>query len=179
MLDSFRRTAGIALCRWHFRSEKPQVTLFSGAVSGARHAILIMPLPEFDLHVITPVIEVLHKKFLDKHITVVTPLHSVELMRLLPQGRFIRIEPADVSAFHIPGSSILTRLPRSDYDLAIDLNLDFLLPSGYICRNSGARIRVGFDVKHSDLFYNFVVQATTAHGRRRAYERLAACLSMF
>jgi ADP-heptose:LPS heptosyltransferase len=179
MLETLRQSAGIGLCRWQFRSQKGEITRFSGAVSHAQHTLVIMPLPEFNLHQVSPVIEVLHTMFHERHVTVVTPLHSVELMRMLPQGRFIRIEPAEISLFYLPASSMQNRLPRKDYDLAIDLNLDFLLPSGYICRKSGARIRMGFEVKHAELFSNFVVQTTPAHDRKRAYERLATCLSMF
>ena len=179
MVETLRRSVGIALCRWMFRSEKSPVTPFTQAVSSARHALLIMPLPQFDLHRITPVIDVLRKKFQDKHITVVTPLHSVELMHLLPQGRFIRLEETEVSQVYLPRPGFLQRLPRADYDIAVDLNLDFFLPSGYICKKSNARIRVGFEGKNSDMFYNFVIHTSTAQAHTRPYEKLAACLSMF
>ncbi len=179
MVESLRRSAGMGLSRWTFRSEKAPVTPFTGAVSNAHHALLVMPLPEFDLHLITPVIDVLRKRFHDKHITVVTPLHSVELMHLLPQGRFIRIEETEVSPLYLPRPAFLKRLPRTDYDLAVDLNLDFLLPSGYICMKCNARVRAGFGVRHAELFYNFLVHTQGTQSRKRTYERMAACLSMF
>lgn len=179
MVESLRKSVGISLSRWTFRSEKAPVTPFTGAVANAHNALLIMPLPQFDLHLIAPVIDVLRKRFHEKHITVVTPLHSVELMHLLPQGRFIRLEDVEISPLFLPRPSFLKRLPRSDYDLAVDLNLDFFLPSGYICKKSNARVRVGFGGKHSELFYNFLIHASTAPGRRKPYERMAACLSMF
>jgi ADP-heptose:LPS heptosyltransferase len=179
MVESLRKSAGMRLSRWTFRADKDQVTPFTSAVTGARNALMILPLPQFDLHLITPVIDVMRKRFHDKHITVVTPLHSVELMHLLPQGRFIRIEDVEVTPLYLPRPSFLKRLPRSDYDLAVDLNLDFFLPSGYICKKSNARIRVGFGGKNSDLFYNFLIHASLAPGRKKPYERMAACLSMF
>ncbi len=179
MVESLRRSAGLGLSRWMFRAEQSPVTPFTGAVSKAHHALMVMPLPEFDLHLITPVIDVMRKRFHDKHITVVTPLHSVELMHLLPQGRFIRIEEIEISPLYLPRPTFLKRLPRSDYDLAVDLNLDFFLPSGYICRKCNARVRVGFGGKHSELFYNFLIHTSGAQSRKRTYERMAACLSMF
>jgi hypothetical protein len=106
-------------------------------------------------------------------------MHSVELMHLLPQGKFIRIEESDISPFFIPKPGMMQRMPRSEYDLAIDLNLDFVLPSGYICRESKAKIRIGFASDRSELFYNFVLRLPPVGGRHQIYERLTACLAMF
>jgi hypothetical protein len=64
------------------------------------------------------------------------------------------------------------------YDVAVDLNLDFLLPSGYICKASTARIRVGFARPGADLFYNFQVKFE-ASSTAAMYDRLASCLKMF
>ncbi len=178
MLESLRRTTGLALARWHFRRRTEEPISFTRAVSEARHALLILPLESLELVPIAPVLEVLRQKFQDKHITVVTAMHSVELMRTLPQGRFIRIDPADITPFYLPRASMLQRVPRPSYDLAIDLNLDFKLPSGYICRESNARVRVGFAGTQSDLFYNFLIQTTAVPGKQR-YQQLAAYLEMF
>ncbi len=178
MLEPLRRVIGITLARWHFRRRPDEPVSFTRAVTDARHALLILPLGGLELPPLAPVLEVLRQKFQDKHITVVTAMHSVELMRTLPQGRFIRIDPLDISPFFLPRAVMLQRMPRPSYDLAIDLNLDFKLPSGYICRESNARVRVGFTGEQSDLFYNFLIQTSAVPGKQR-YRQLAAYLEMF
>lgn len=178
MLESLRRVIGIGLARWHFRRQTEGPISFTRAVTDARHALLILPLEGLEIPPLVPILEVLRQKFQDKHITVITALHSVELMRSLPQGRFIRIDPLDITPFFLPRPVMLQRMPRPSYDLAIDLNLDFKLPSGYICRESNARIRVGFTGDQSDLFYNFLVRTSAVPGKQR-YRQLAAYLEMF
>ncbi len=178
MLESVRRVIGLTVARWHFRRRAEEPLSFTHAVTEARHALLVLPLQSLELVPIAPVLEVLREKFQDKHITVVTAMHSVELMHLLPQGRFVRIDPTEISPFFLPRRSMLQRMPRPAYDLAIDLNLDFKLPSGYICRESNARVRLGFAGEQSDLFYNFLIQTTAVPGKQR-YKQLAAYLEMF
>lgn len=179
MVDNLRKSIGLGIARLHFRKHKAEQVLFTHSISDARNALLVMPFQQLDLPPIASVIELLRNKFQEKHITVITPMHSVELMRLLPQGRFVKVDPWEVSAFYLPRGEMMQRMPRTEYDLAIDLNLDFVLPSGYICRESNARIRVGFAGKRADLFYNFLVQTRPDRGGREAYERLASCLAMF
>ncbi len=178
MLEPLRRAIGLALARWHFRRRTEEPISFTRAITEARHALVVLPLGTLELPPLVPVLEVLREKFQDKHITVVTVMHSVELMRTLPQGRFVRLDPTELSPFFLPRASMLQRMPRPAYDLAIDLNLDFKLPSGYICRESNARVRVGFAGEQSDLFYNFQFQTTAVPGKQR-YQQLAAYLEMF
>jgi ADP-heptose:LPS heptosyltransferase len=179
MLEELRRNIGYLIARLHFGAADGDPVSFTRSVSDARHALLVLPFEPLDLAVIAPVLDTLRQKFHDRHITVVTTMHSVELMRSLPQGRFVRIDQAEITPFFLPRAKMLQRMPRPDYDLAIDLNLDFKLPSGYICRASKARVRIGFAGSQSDVFYNFQVQTTPVPGRRQLYERFAACLEMF
>ena len=65
------------------------------------------------------------------------------------------------------------------FDAAIDLNLDFNLPSGYIGKECNARVRAGFAGPYADLFYNLQVRIDPSAGRERAYERFVQCLKMF
>lgn len=179
IFDPTWRSIGLALSRAHFHRQKPEQITFTRSVSDARHALLILPMHSLELVPLATVIDLLRRKFQDKHITVITPMHSVELMRLLPHGRFVRLEPGDVNRFYLPRKEMIHRMPRAQYDLAIDLNLDFVLPSGYICRESNAHVRVGIAGKHSDLFYNFLIQTATGQPGTQVYDRLATCLAMF
>ena len=179
-VERFRRAAGLAWARWQYRRRRLEPVSFTHAVSEARHALLILPFNSTELPPLAPVLETLRRKFQDKHITVVTTLPSVELMRMLPQGRFVRIEPSEITPLYAPRAGMMQRMPRPAYDLAIDLNLDFILPSGYICRESNARVRIGCAGRQSDLFYNLLIQTHPDPGRpHAAYERLAGCLEMF
>jgi ADP-heptose:LPS heptosyltransferase len=112
-------------------------------------------------------------------ITVVSGLHEVDVMRILPRSHFLHFHEHEINAFFLPRRELLRRATSRRPDVAIDLNLDFVLPSAYICRVSGARIRVGFARKHADIFYNFQIRPDPTLARKLIYDRLAGCLDRF
>jgi hypothetical protein len=99
--------------------------------------------------------------------------------RVLPRCRVLLVGPGDVSRLFLPQRSFLTRVAERNYDLALDLNLDFMIPSAYICKESNARVRAGFAALHADTFFNFQIRLEPASRRERAYDRLVQCLEMF
>ena len=177
--ESFRRSIGMRVTRFRFRKNRDEVISFSGVLSDAHRALLIMPLRHPEPLPVVTVIELLRKRFPEKGLTVVTWGPSLELMQMLPHSQFIRILETEITSFYLPRREILERIEKSAYDIAIDLNLDLVLPSGYICRESNARVRIGFAGSQSDLFYNFQIRRNPSAGRRDVYDRLAACLAMF
>ena len=165
--------------RFHFRQSPDEVLSFADSLASASRILLIMPLDGSPLYPVAPVLTMLRAHKSDEQITVVVTSHSTEAFAALDRSPIIRILPAEINLFFLPRKDVLSRIRRKEYDLVIDLNLDFHLPSGYICRESNARIRVGFSGKHSDLFYNFQVQTSHVESRTLRYERFAHCLEMF
>jgi hypothetical protein len=178
-LAEVRRTIGLILARFHFRKRQDEVITFNRTLSDAHHALLIMPMQHAEPLPVVTIIELLKKRFPESGLTVVTWGPSLELMQMLPHSRFVRILETEISPFFLPRRETLHRIENTPYDIAIDLNLDLVLPSGYICRESNARVRVGFAGKRSDLFYNFQIRSHPTTGRHDLYDRLATCLAMF
>ena len=95
-------------------------------------------------------------------------------------SQIIRITPADINRFSLPTKGLMQRVFTREYDVALDLNLDFVLHSAYICKASRAKIRVGFQRNPlSDLFFNVRVDLAERRAPQSAYEQFAACLMMF
>jgi ADP-heptose:LPS heptosyltransferase len=179
MLERFRNSVGLLGARIHFRKWNDDVLSFGGAVSEAHRLLLIMPLDGSPLYPVAPVVTMLKERKPEEAITVLVASHTTEALEALHQSPLIRILPGEISMFFCPHRNVIARVTQQTYDVAIDLNLDFHLPSGYICRESGARFRVGFVSKRSDLFYNFQIQTSQNESRMLRYERLAKCLEMF
>lgn len=179
MLESFRRSIGFQLARFHFRKNPDSVITFTEAISDARQALLIMPLGHMQLLPTVIVIELLKKRFREENITIVTADGGHEVMRLLPHSPVVRILPTEVSVFFLPRHELVERVNKRTYDVAIDLNLDLLLPSAYICKESRARVRVGFAGKQADTFYNLQIKQDPAQSKQMVFDRLAKCLEMF
>lgn len=177
--ETFRRKIGMGVTRFRFRKHQNEVISFGRSISNARHALLIMPVQRAEPLPVVTVIDLLKRRFPERGLTVVTWGPSLELMQMLPHSQFIRILETEITPFYLPRRETLQRIENTAYDVAIDLNLDLVLPSGYICRESNARVRIGFAGKRSDLFYNFQIKHHPTTGRRDVYDRLATCLEMF
>jgi ADP-heptose:LPS heptosyltransferase len=179
MLEGMRHSLGTQFARWLFRKSRDEVMSFTSAISSAQRVLLVMPLTEEDLLPTLKVIEMLKSRFREESITIVTGYGGIEVVRLLPRGQFIHLLKTQVSYFYFPRADFISSLRQKRYDLAIDLNLDLVLPSGYICKVSGANVRVGFTQKHADVFYNFQIKPDPTLGRKLIYDRLVQCLQKF
>ena len=179
MLEGTRHSLGVQFARWLFRKSRDEVISFTNAISSAQRVLLVMPLTEEDLLPTLKVIEMLKSQFREESITIVTGYGGIEVVRLLPRGQFIHLLKTQVSYFYLPRADFINSLRQKRYDLAIDLNLDLVLPSGYICKVSGAKVRVGFNQRHADVFYNFQIKPDPTLGRKLIYDRLVQCLQKF
>jgi hypothetical protein len=179
MLESLRRSIGLQAARFHFRASKEKVISFSHSISTSDRVLLVMPLGGSGGEGHARVLTFLREHFYEPDITVIAPAGGVPVERILPRCRVLLMGPEDVNAFFLPRRSFLTRVAERSYDLAVDLNLDFMIPSAYICKESSARVRMGFSALHADTFFNFQIRLDPASRREHAYDRLAECLGMF
>jgi hypothetical protein len=177
MLESLRRSLGLQLSRWHFRRMRNTIISFADAFSTDGKALLILPLTP-TAQSPAQVIELVRAHYPDDRLTVVAEEHDTGAAVLLPRSKILRVSPTQIDWLFRPGREITQGLARGTFDIAVDLNLDSLLPSAYICKESNARVRIGFARKGADHFYNFQMQPDTARDGA-LYDRLAACLKMF
>ena len=179
MIDGIRMAAGIQAARFRFRRLKDPVMSFADAVSSARRAALIMPLKKREFLPTIMVIEFLKNRFRGEDITIVSDDHGREAVLMLPRSHFIHVMKDEVSPFFFPRATLLQRVRERRCDIIVDLNLDFVLPSAYICRAIDARVRIGFARKHAEVFYNFLIQPDPRLERKHLYDRMAAFLQRF
>lgn len=179
MIETLRMKIGIMLARMKYRHAERPVMSFAAALSGAHRALVVMPLDKRELVSSLLVIEMLKRKFSEERITFIGDEHGLEAIRIMPKSHFVQIREGDVNRVYHPRPEFLARIGDKKFDLAIDLNLDLVLPSAYICRESHAPIRIGFVGPQADAFYNFQIQADASRPRKELYDRVARCLHMF
>jgi ADP-heptose:LPS heptosyltransferase len=165
--------------RFHFRSSREKVISFSHSIATSDRVLVVMPMRQTDEAEEAQVLTFLREHFYEPDITVIVPAGGTQVERILPRCRVLPVGPEDVNAFFLPRRAFLARVAERSYDLAVDLNLDFVIPSAYICRESNARVRTGFSALHADTFYNFQVRLEPATRKEHAYDRLVRCLQMF
>ncbi len=178
-LATLRMQIGIRLAAFRFRKQKDEVISFARAVSSAQRALVIMPLDQRELLSALNVFTMLKRKFDEERITVVGDERGVEAIRLMPKSHFVQIRETDINLFYHPRAEFLALLKDRRFDLAIDLNLDLVLPSAYICKESHAKVRIGLAGPHADRFFNFLIQPDPQQPRQTIYDRMAKCLYMF
>lgn len=179
MLERPRRWIGYQGARLRFRRSRDPVIPFRGSVSSARRLLLVLPFDQLPLPPAQKLVAFLTSRFSQENITVVTGEQHFTFSRLLPRAHVERLTPEDCTMFFLPRAARLQEIFSRPFDLAIDLNLDFVVPSGYICRESKAPVRAGFARPRADVFFNLQVQRGADTTREQAFDRLAQCLQMF
>lgn len=179
MFEDARSTIGVQLARFRYRKPEDPVMSFREAVSTARRAMLIMPLRKREFLPTVLVIEFLKQRFREEDLTILSDDHGREAVRMLPRSHFIHILNDEVSPLFLPRRTLLYRVQERRCDLVVDLNLDFLLPSAYICKESAARVRIGFTRRYAEKFYNFLIQPDPRLERKHVYDRMASFLRKF
>ena len=179
MFRGLRKSIGIQQARFHFRKSRERVISFTTSFSAAHNALLILPLQHRDFPATLTVINMLKQQFHEENMTVVVTEGDKEARKRLAHSRFIPLNLSEITYFYLPRKEVLDSVRRKRYDLAIDLNLDLVLPSAYICKASDAPVRIGFVRKRAEKFFNFQIQVDHTQERQVIYDRLAKCLQMF
>jgi ADP-heptose:LPS heptosyltransferase len=179
MFDVTRQALGLQVARFTFRKVPKRVIVFTSALSTAKRALLIMPFDDQEGIPTGLVLSMLRRMYGDNNLTVVMNSHLLKVERSLPQSKFIFLTPADLNALFLPRRHILQQIQQNSYDVAVDLNLDLVLASAYICKASAAHVRVGFVSKQADIFYNLQIKPDPTLSKKLIYDRLATCLQMF
>jgi hypothetical protein len=179
MFERMRFRVGLAYTRFLFRKHGGQVIQWTGAVSGARKALLIMPESTQKADDVRSIVQYFEKRFSPGNLVVVARPDVATQFTLDRRAQLITLAPDDITAWYLPRRELTQEMKKSTFDIAIDMNLDVMLPSAYLCRASEARIRIGFDKQYADTFYNFQVRPRLTTDFGAACNRLIDCLKMF
>jgi hypothetical protein len=179
MIEQLQLSAGHLVSRYHFRKTTDRVVSFSGTLSASKSVMVVLPFGDNDPQSFRSITDLLIERFDGQYITVISSDHAVDMMRLLPRSTIIHYRTDELNMFRLPRKELHERIVSRSIDLAIDLNLDFLLPPAYICKASGAAIRVGFQRKYAEHYFNFLVRPDLTLARKLIYGRLAHFLRRF
>jgi hypothetical protein len=180
MLQRTFSLVGLQFAKFQFRSDFDTPQDLTNFFTGAKNVLVTMP-RGYDNAVHAG--NALHK-YRDAlnhlHLTIIhTGTRETNLSSFL-HSQIIRITPADINRFSLPSRALMQRIFVRQYDVALDLNLDFVLHSAYICKASRAKVRVGFQRSPlADMFFNVKVELAERRAPQTMYERFAAALMMF
>ncbi len=179
MIESALAYMGLQLAKFQFRTSGGDVQLMTDFFRSARHVLITLPTRYEDAVMASDALRPIRAKREDLQLTIIhTSTRSTSLADF-PNCEVIRIDPSDISRFSLPKKNFLKRVLHRHYDVAIDVNLDFVLHTAYICRASRAYVRVGFAHDTADAFFNVQLKFDKHQTPQILYRQLATCLSMF
>ena len=179
MLESALAYMGLQMAKFRFRSDADEVQSMTEFFRSARNVLVTLPMRYEYAVLASDALREVRAKRDNLQLTVIhTSTRSTSLANF-PNCEVIRIEPSDITRFSLPKKSFLRRVLNRRYDVAIDVNLDFVLHTAYICRASRAYVRVGFSHETADAFFNVQLKFNKNQTPQVLYRQLASCLSMF
>jgi hypothetical protein len=179
MFTNLRKALGRQYAKWHFRKTEEPVQEFTEFFRSAKSFLVVLPLGYEGAQSADASFKKLFDVLKKAHLTIVTSGVRGTVLDDMRRSEVIRLDEADISSFFLPRKSALERISARSYDVALDLNLDFVLHAAYICRASRAPIRVGALCPGGEYFYNVHVNLKRSEQPGQMYNEFVRCLEMF
>lgn len=179
MFESALAYLGLLFAKFQFRNDFDQVQPLTDFFRGAHNVLITMPVGYEDAVIAGNALRNFRDKMSKIHLTVVHNSTRETALANFPKCEVVRLDPQDINKFSLPTKTVLQRIFIKEFDVAVDLNLDFVLHTAYICKASRSKIRVGFASPVSDVFYNIILNLNKQRTPQAIYEKFAECLSMF
>ena len=179
MFDQALAYLGLQITRLQFRGETDSIQPLSAFFSGARNVLITLPVGYEEAMLAGNALRNSCKSLDHLQLTVINYSTRATALTDFPRCEVVRIDPADINRFSLPTKQLLHRILVREYDLAMDLNLDFVLHTAYICKASRAKVRVGFAHRASDLFFNVQFNLGKEDLPQARYEKFTSYLRMF
>ncbi len=179
MFESALAYLGLQFAKFQFRSEVDHVQSFSEFMQKARNVLIMLPTGYEEAGLAGDALRAFRDRFKHLQLTVIHNSTRATSLSEFQRCEVIRLDPGDLNKFCLPTRALTQRVFQKEYDVAMDLNLDFVLHTAYICRASHAKVRVGFSHPASEMFFNVQIGIDRQATPQAIYKKFAACLAMF
>jgi hypothetical protein len=179
MFENAYKYLGLQYAKIQFKSDIDQVQMFTEFMTGAKSALIVLPVGYEEANIASNAIRAHRKRLSHLHLTVVHSGTRATSLVDFPKCEVIRTIPTDVNRFFLPSKPLLQRVLVRPYDVAVDMNLDFVLHTAYICKASRAKVRVGLARGASDVFFNVSLNLQPRRTPEEVYDAYANSLAMF
>jgi hypothetical protein len=89
------------------------------------------------------------------------------------------LRPSDTNWLGVPNNNYLKNIQEVDFDMVIDLNLQHDTICSYICKLSGAPIRLNLKSGHYDNVYNLHIKSNASTSIENALQHILKYLKTF
>jgi len=152
--------------------KRDHVVDVSGTLAEARSILVFMPDKLEDFGVARKFIEKLMDDFSNARFQFVVKESYRSLLNGDKKYGTIFVTDRDVNFWGLPKKELVGKIVAAEYDIVIDLNDDFHLPSTYLCFKSRASLKICFDHEKREPFYNFYFRARENTTLSTKYKKL-------
>jgi hypothetical protein len=170
---------GYRYAKYQFRADEDDVRDLTDFFRTAKSMLVILPVGYEEALIAGTILRDALKQHRNLQLTVIHNSTRETPLSELARCEVLRLNPGDINRFSLPKKPIMKRLADHKYDVAVNLNLDFILHTAYICKASRASVRVGCTHLASDVFYNVQVNLTTPASPHVLFKKFAECMAMF
>jgi len=179
MLSHLYSYFGMRFARFQFRSEIDPPRSMTSFLRNAKYILITLPVGYEEANAASDALQKIRDQMGNAHLTLIHTGTRATSLAGSTRCDVVRLDPEDINRFSLPRRSLLKRIGTHPYDVAIDLNLDFVLHTAYICRATSADVRVGFVRDASETFFNVQIRAAKRATPKATYDKLADTLAMF
>lgn len=174
-----RKALGLRYARWQFRHDVDHSRQLTNFVEQAGSILVVLPTGYDDAVVAGNTLKKLFDRLKNVHLTVVTAGVRGTALDDMGKSEVVRFDDVDIGKLFLPRKTMLRRVLTRTYDMALDMNLDFVLHAAYICKASRAPVRVGIMRQNSEHFFNVQLNLDRTASPQILYEKFAQYLGMF
>lgn len=178
MLEGLRLKIGLLAARFHFRRSRDPIIQFTNALSNARRALVLIPESTWEAPYVHAILDSLTQQFPAPSLQVLVRKDLAKYLPATDKVKAIVYTQEDINKWFLPRRQLLQKVKKSTFDVVLDLNRRFALPSAFLCRETQAPVRVGFAKPYADLFYNLQIQ-TSESSMLGAFKQFQRCMEMF
>ena len=157
--------------------KRDHVVDVSGTLAEARSILVFMPDKLEDFGVAQKFIEKLMDEFSNARFQFVMRESYRNLLNVEKKYGTIFVTDKEVNFWGLPKKELVRKIIAAEYDIVIDLNDDFHLPSTYLCLKSRASLKICFDHEKREPFYNFYFRASENTTLNSKYKKLIQYLN--
>jgi ADP-heptose:LPS heptosyltransferase len=179
MLEKTRMNVGVVIARFHFRKTRDPIVQFTNAISRARKALILWPESASEAPYVQSILRSLSQRLGASALHVLVRKDLAKFVSGSPTGQVMMYDKDDVNTWFFPRKGLLQKVKKSTFDVVVDLNVHFALPSAVLCKETHAPLRVSFGKPHADVFYNLQIQTGETVSTINAYKHLLRYLEMF
>lgn len=176
MIDSIKNKIAEIIISSKLKHKQQSEVSFAAAIKKSFSYLILMPEDDKDYRESFSVLEYLDSE--GKVVTVLTNDFRVSLLPAKFRNKAIGFSINEVNTIKLPSHKLVEKFRNKKYDVVIDLNRKENLFFSLVANMVLSKLRIGFNKKNSDRYYNFVVDDSDTDAKK-SYNNFLNCIKMF